>query len=189
MEYILLEENYLNNITNEIENFGENESISNFISFYDFEDDNFDNNIYIFKNEKLNEKNEKIKEEILINDKIKNKRYILKRKNEKKIKEYKKEIKNIKFIKNKNQKISEYINASERKKRKLMMKILKEKQIKNINKINKKNKYFKTNSFNNNIDNFNSIGLFINFWSMGIDNINNTKFNKTSFLGKKRLFF
>ena len=90
MENILLEDNYLNYINNQIENFGEIESISNFISFYDFEDDNFDNNIYIFKNEKLNEKNEKIKEEILINDKIKNKRYILKRKNEKKIKEYNK---------------------------------------------------------------------------------------------------
>ena len=188
MEYILLEENYLNNITNEIENFGENESISNFISFYDFEDDNFEN-IYIFKNEKLNDKNEKIKEEKLINDKIKNKRYILKRKNEKKIKEYKNQIKNIKYIKNKNQKISDYINASERKKRKLMMKLLKEKQIKNINTINKKNIYLKKKSLNKNGGNLYSIGLLINLWSMSIDKINIKKCNQTSFLGKKRILF
>ena len=186
MEYILLEENYLNNLTNEIENFSENESISNFISFYDFEDDNFDNNIYIFKNEKLNEKNEKINEEILINDKIKNKRYILKRKNEKKIKEYKKEIKNIQYIKNKNQKISDYINASERKKRKLLLKLLKEKKVKTINKINKKNINIKKHSLNNSVGNLNSMGLFVYFRSMDNDKLNIKKNNHILFLGKKR---
>ena len=107
-------------------------------------------------------------------------------KNEKKIKEYKKEIKNIQYIKNKNQKISDYINASERKKRKLLLKLLKEKKVKTINKINKKNINIKKHSLNNSVGNLNSMGLFVYFRSRDNDKLNIKKNNHILFLGKKR---
>ena len=112
-------------------------------------------------------------------EKLKNK------KKEKKIKKFKNQLKIINYFKHQNEKIIDYINASERKKRKIM-KLLNEKK-QRMYKILLKRKIEKRNHLNINKNNFDF--RYLLFFNQKFKTKMNIEKLVCSYLGKKRIKF
>ncbi len=106
---------------------------------------------------------------------------LLKKKKGKKIKKYKCQIKIFNYFKNKNEKIFDYINASERKQRKMMKSLYEKKQ--RLYKLLLKKKIEKRIHLNIKKKNFDFLHLFFN--QVHIKNVKIEKLPCT-YLGRKR---